>query len=178
LIFRTARIRRSDQAILRLSKTDKEERNAKTKNEENWTCQVGIIHYVLIDTTERVEHREGFSPYVLEIYTKFLMKKGGHFDLTLEVTLYWIHLQVMVARPPYLLYQTLSTTRLVAECSRQSLPAVGTWIPEHDHLSLNAQPNSSLGIAHKTEAVLAVAEDNMRRGQRISCRDLAAAAAT
>lgn len=82
----------------------------------------------------------------------------------------------MVARPLYLLYQTLSTTRPVTECSRQSLLAVGTWIPERDHLNLNAQPNSSLGIVHKTEAVLAVVEDNMRRGQRIGCCDLAAAA--
>ena len=82
----------------------------------------------------------------------------------------------MVARPLYLLYQTLSTTRLVTECSRQNPPGVGIWILEHDHLNLNAQPNSSLGIGHKTEVVLAVAEDNMRRGQRIGCSDLAAAA--
>ena len=74
----------------------------------------------------------------------------------------------MAARPLYLLYQTLSTTRLVAECSRQRLPTVGTtWIPEHDHLSLNAQWGSSLGIVHRTEAVLVVAGDNMRRGQRM-----------
>ena len=82
----------------------------------------------------------------------------------------------MVARPLYPLYQTPSTTRLVTECSRQSLPAVGIWIPEHDHLNLNAQPNSSLEVAHKTEAVLAVAEDSMTRGQRMGCCDLAAAA--
>ena len=82
----------------------------------------------------------------------------------------------MVARPLYLLYQTLSTTRLVTECSRRSLLAVGIWIPEHDHLNLNAQPNSSLEIAHKTEEVLAVAEDNMKRDQRMDCCDLAAAA--
>ena len=82
----------------------------------------------------------------------------------------------MVARPPYLLYQTLSTTRLVTECSRRNLPAVGIWIPVHVHLHLNAQRNSSLEIVHKTVAVLVVEEDNMKRGQRMGCCDLAAAA--
>jgi hypothetical protein len=81
-----------------------------------------------------------------------------------------------VARPLCLLYQTLSTNPLGTEYSRQSLPAVGIWTPEHDHLNLNAQPNSSPEIVHKTEAVLAVAEDNMKRAQRMGCCGLAAAA--
>jgi len=82
----------------------------------------------------------------------------------------------MVARPLYLLYLTLSTTRLVTGCYRQSLPAVGTLIPEDGHLNLNAYSSSSLGFVHKTEAVLAVAVDNMRKGQHMGCCGLAAAA--
>ena len=68
-----------------------------------------------------------------------------------------------------------STNRLAIEYSRRSLSAAGTWIPGRDHLNLSALPGSSLGIVHKTEAVLAVAEDNMTRDQRMGCCDLAAA---
>ena len=50
--------------------TDEEERNTKTKAEEDGSSKIGVVHYMFIDTTQGIEDGQRFVAYMLEVDAK------------------------------------------------------------------------------------------------------------
>lgn len=48
-----------------------EEEGAEEEEEEDGACEVGVVHYVLVYSCQRVKYRQRLAPHMRKVHTQF-----------------------------------------------------------------------------------------------------------